>query len=201
MLQIEIACKDLVFHFNKGHLTDQTIPMWVLKTKGESYYVHHVDCQMPWSTKETPDNPSTKGSLKIKKCLLTINEDNEATISELTIHDETRLRNKEKGINRIVVKEGQDYWKFKEALTNFKIKHGPIKGIGGACSSTFYVTDILDKAQFSMLALAMSGQPSFRILMPNEGYYRYYNDPKYKDSAYIDEDAMEWDDDEDDLED
>ena len=201
MSQIEIACKEVVFHFNKGHLTDQTIPMWVLKTKGESYYVHHVDCQMPWSTKETPDNPSTKGSLKIKKCLLTINEANEATISELTIHDETRLRNKEKGINRIVVKEGQDYWKFKEVLTNFKIKHGPIKGIGGACSSTFYVTDILDKAQFSMLALAMSGQPSFRILMPNEGYYRYYNDPKYKDSAYIDEDAMEWDDDEDDLED
>ena len=53
-----------------------------------------------------------------------------------------------------------------------------------------------------MLALAMSGQPSFRILMPNEGYYRYYNDPKYKNSDYIDEDAMEWDDDdEDDLED
>jgi hypothetical protein len=188
-----------VFHFNKGHLTDQTIPMWVLKTKGASYYVHHVDCQMPWSTKETPDNPSTKGSLKIKKCLLTINDLNEATISELTIHDEARLRNKEKGITRIVVKEGQDYWKFKEALTNFKIKHGPIKGIGGACSSTFYVTDILDKTQFSMLALAMSSQPSFRILMPNEGYYRYYDDPKYKDSAYIDEDVIGWDGDEDDL--
>ena len=193
--QIEIACKELVFHFNKGHLIDQSIPTWVLKTKGKSYYVDHVDCQMPWSTKETPDNPSTKGSLKIKKCLLTINDLNEATISELTIHDETRLRNKEKGINRIVVKEGQDYWKFKDALKNFKIKHGPIKGIGGACSSTFYVTDILDKAQFSMLALAMSSQPSFRILMPNEGYYKYYNDPKYKDSAFIDEDAMEWDDD------
>jgi hypothetical protein len=190
-----------VFHFNKGHLTDQTIPMWVLKTKGESYYVNHVDCQMPWSTKETPDNPSTKGSLKIKKCLLTIDDLNEATISELTVHDESRLRNKEKGITRVVVKQGPDYWKFKEALVNFKIKHGPIKGIGGACTSTFYVTDILDKSQFSMLALAMSSQPSFRILMPNEGYYKYYDDPKYKDSAYIDEDAMEWDDDEDDLED
>ncbi len=201
MSQIEIACKELVFHFNKGHLTDQTIPMWVLKTKGESYYVNHVDCQMPWSTKETPDNPSTKGSLKIKKCLLTIDDLNEATISELTVHDESRLRNKEKGITRVVVKQGPDYWKFKEALVNFKIKHGPIKGIGGACTSTFYVTDILDKSQFSMLALAMSSQPSFRILMPNEGYYKYYDDPKYKDSAYIDEDAMEWDDDEDDLED
>jgi hypothetical protein len=34
--------------------------------------------------------------------------------------------------------------------------------------------------------------------MPNEGYYKYYDDPKYKDSAYIDEDEMvEWDDDED----
>ena len=194
---LEYACKELVFHFNKGHLTDQTIPMWVLKTKGESYYVHHVDCQLPWSTKETPDNPSTKGSLKIKKCLLTINDLNEATISELTIHDESRLRNKEKGITRIVVKEGIDHLKFKDALSNLKIKHGPIKGIGGACSSTFYITDILDKAQFTMLALAMSNQKSFRILMPNEGYYKYYDDPKYKDSAFIDEDAMGWDDDDD----
>ena len=194
---LEYACKELVFHFNKGHLTDQTIPMWVLKTKGESYYVHHVDCRLPWSTKETPDNPSTKGSLKIKKCLLTINDLNEATISELTIHDESRLRNKEKGITRIVVKEGIDHLKFKDALSNLKIKHGPIKGIGGACSSTFYITDILDKAQFTMLALAMSNQKSFRILMPNEGYYKYYDDPKYKDSAFIDEDAMGWDDDDD----
>jgi hypothetical protein len=37
--------------------------------------------------------------------------------------------------------------------------------------------------------------------MPNEGYYRYYDDPKYKDSAYIDEDTIGWDGDEDDLED
>lgn len=83
MAQIELACKDIVFHFNKGHLTDPTIPMWVLKTKGQSFYVHHVDCQMPWSTKETPDNPATKGSLKIKNCLLTINEQQEAIISKV----------------------------------------------------------------------------------------------------------------------
>lgn len=194
---LEYACKDVVFHFNKKHLEDQTIPMWVLKTHGESFYVNHVDCQMPWSTKETSDNPHTKGSLKIKDCLLTINDANEATLSKLTFVDKIRLRNQKLGITRIIVKEGEDHWKFKEALKNFKIKHGPIKGIGGACTSTFYMTDILDKAQFSMLALSMSSQKSFRVLMPNEGYYKYYDDPKYKDSAFIDEDAMEWDDDED----
>ena len=93
MSQIEYACKDVVFHFNKKHLEDQTIPMWVLKTHGESFYVNHVNCEMPWSTKETPDNSHTKGSLKIKECLLTIDDNNEATISKLTIFDKVRLRN------------------------------------------------------------------------------------------------------------
>ena len=63
-----------MFHFNKKHLEDPAIPMWVLKTKGESYYVHHVDCNMSWSTKETPDNSHTKGSLKVKDCLLVIDD-------------------------------------------------------------------------------------------------------------------------------
>ena len=72
MAQIEFGCKEVVFHFNKKHLEDQTIPMWVLKTHGESYYVNHVDCEIPWSTKETPDNSHTKGSIKVKDCLLKI---------------------------------------------------------------------------------------------------------------------------------
>ena len=200
MAQIEYACKDVVFHFNKKHLEDQTIPMWVLKTHGESFYVNHVDCQLPWSTKETSDNPHTKGSIKVKDCLLTINDDNEAILTKLTFVDKIRLRNQKLGITRIIVKEGQDHWKFKEVLKQFKINHGPIKGVGGACTSTFYMTDILDKAQFSMLALAMSNQKSFRVLMPNEGYYKYYDDPKYKDVPFIDEDAMEWDDEDEDSE-
>lgn len=186
-----------MFHFNKGHLTDQTIPMWVLKTKGESYYVHHVDCQMPWSTKETPDNLSTKGSLKIKKCLLTINNANEATISELTIHDETRLRNAEKGITRIIVKEGQGFWKLKETFANQKIKHGPIKSIGGACSSTFYITDILDKKSMPFLQLAMA-DTDMRELMPNEGYYKVYDDPKYAAQEHVWEEDL-YEEDEDDI--
>lgn len=69
-----------MFHFNKGHLADPQIPMWVVKTKGESYYVNHVVSNAPWSTKETPDNPSTKGSLKFKNVDITI-ENGEATIN------------------------------------------------------------------------------------------------------------------------
>lgn len=76
-----LSCKELIFHFNKGHLADPSLPMWILKAKGETYYVNHVDCQVPWSTKETPDNPSTKGAIKIKKCFLSIDGNNEATIT------------------------------------------------------------------------------------------------------------------------
>ena len=194
MAQIEYACKDVVFHFNKKHLEDQTIPMWVLKTHGETFYVNHVDCTIPWSTKETPDNSHTKGSIKVKDALLQIDDSNNATLSKLTFVDKIRLRNQRLGITRIIVKEGQDHWKFKEALKQLEIKHGPIKGIGGACTSTFYITDILDKKQFSLLGLTMSGCSSFRILMPNEGYYKYYDDPKYKNVPFIDEDAMDWED-------
>ena len=81
---MEECAKDVVFHFNKKHLEDPTIPMWVLKCKGRSYYVNHVDCNMPWSTKETPDNSHTKGSLKFKNCLIRIDQDNNAIISHAT---------------------------------------------------------------------------------------------------------------------
>jgi hypothetical protein len=55
--------------------------MWVLKIKGESHYVNHVTV-MPgtgFSTKETPDNPHTKGAIKMKGTV-TIT-DGEAVIS------------------------------------------------------------------------------------------------------------------------
>lgn len=74
-------CKDIVFHFNRGHLADPSIPMWVLKTGGETYYVNHVDAECSWSTKETPNNPATKGSLKFKKCILNIDDKLNATIT------------------------------------------------------------------------------------------------------------------------
>lgn len=56
-----------MFHFNKKHLTDPTIPMWVIKCRGDTHYVNHVDVSpgVGFSTKETPNN-STKGSIKFK---------------------------------------------------------------------------------------------------------------------------------------
>ena len=192
--QIEYACKDVVFHFNKAHLTDQTIPMWVLKFHGETLYVNHVSCNLSWSTKETPDNLHTKGSIKIKDCLLTINDDNEATITALTEIDKVRLRNKKLGITRIIVSEKN--WgskKLREALKEQNVKHGPIKSIGGACSTTFYMTDIFNKDDVAMLHLVLS-DTDIRILKPNEGYYKYYDDPKFQGVNDIDLDAVDWED-------
>lgn len=75
-------CKEVIFHFNKGFLQDPSIPMWVIKTKGQTYYVDHVNSEgVNWSTKETPDNPATKGSIKFKKVNLEI-VDKIAVISE-----------------------------------------------------------------------------------------------------------------------
>ena len=180
-----------MFHFNKKHLEDDTVPMWILKTRGESYYVNHVSCEIPWTTKETPDNSHTKGSIKIKDCLLVIDETNSATISKLTLVDKLRIRNQERGYTRIIVKEGQDLWKLKEKIKQQNVRHGPFKSIGGACSSTFYITDIFDKSQFTMLALSMVNT-TFRVLMPNEGYYKWYDDPKNQDKDHIWEEDQ-WD--------
>lgn len=79
-----MTCSEVVFHFNKGHLTDPTIPMWVLKAKGKSYYVHHVTANAQWTTKETPGNDHTKGSIKFKNVKLVIDEDSNATITQET---------------------------------------------------------------------------------------------------------------------
>ena len=67
MLNIETKT-EIILHFNKMHLQDPTIRMWVIKAKGQTYYVNHIDVDagIGFSTKETPDNPSTKGSLKFK---------------------------------------------------------------------------------------------------------------------------------------
>lgn len=177
-----------MFHFNKGHITDPSIPMWVLKTKGESYYVDHVDCSVPWSTKETPDNPSTKGSIKVKDCLLVIDDDNCATIRQLTQNDKIRLHNEAKGITRIVCG-----WHNKKeldtAIKQNNVKHGPFKQVGGSCGSQYMVTEILNKKDLSMLILAANNK--FRILMPNESLYRAYDDPNHNPNWYWENDGDE----------
>lgn len=161
-----------MFHFNKKHLEDQTIPMWVLKTHGETFYVNHVHCKLPWDTKETPDNPHTKGSIKIKESLLKIDDDNCATIDALTIFDKIRLRNQRLGITRIMWNGN----KMDKILETEKVKHSPFKKVYGACATAYTVCDILDPHAVTVLGLKYSGD--FRILMPNEPQYKAYDDKK-----------------------
>lgn len=63
-----MASKDLrvVFHFNKAHNQDRTIPPWVVKFRGETYNVHNFQSDVGFTTKETPDNEHTKGSLMLR---------------------------------------------------------------------------------------------------------------------------------------
>ena len=122
--------------------------MWVVKTHGETFYVNHVNCELPWSTKETSDNPHTKGSIKVKDCLLTIDDNNEATISRLTIYDKIRLRNQKLGITRIM----WNTYGFTETFKKEKVKHGPFKTMYGGCGTQFTVCDILDKNDMMILS-------------------------------------------------
>ena len=79
-LAIEDA-RNIDFHFNKISLEFPFMPMWTLKAKGRSYYLNHIDCQAPWTTRETPDNPSTKGSLRIRRGNIYISSEGKAEIT------------------------------------------------------------------------------------------------------------------------
>lgn len=144
--------------------------MWVLKFHGETYYVNHVDCNVPWSTKETPLNDHTKGSIKVKNCLLTIDQDNCAIISQLSLIDKIRLRNKKLKITRVLTSINSV---FHQALIKKEFSHSPFKKVVGACSSTFIVCDMLIESEVTMAMLKYQGQ--FRILQPNEQYYQAYD--------------------------
>lgn len=78
-------CDTIIFHFNKKHLEDPNIPMWVIKTKGQTHYVHHVnvDKGVGFSTKQTPSNNHTKGSIKIKG-IVNITTENGLIIANIT---------------------------------------------------------------------------------------------------------------------
>lgn len=173
-----------MFHFNKKHLEDQTIPMWVIKTHGETFYVNHVDCEVPWSTKETPENSHTKGSIKVKNVLLTIDDHNAATLKTLAHDDKIRLDRQRLGITRIIFRWGSD---MHTALQAGEFEHSVLKDVEGACSSIFVICDLLDAQQVTFAALKYN----FRVLSANEAYYR----------AYDQAESVVWELDEDDNED
>lgn len=169
---IEIACREAIFHFNKKFLEDPTIPMWTIKTKGQSYYVNHVDCQLSWSTKETPENGSTKGSIKFKNALLTINDTNSATLTPLKLTDISRL--KAKSFTRIVF--NSRYKEVKEFFTDNNIHHTEFKDIRGGCGNTWSICDIKKPNDITLMQLSITNL--FRILSENDVYYKLYDDDK-----------------------
>lgn len=59
----------IVFHFNKASLGNKDIPPWVIKHKGQTHYVWHLTSTVRFTTKETPDNPHTQGSLQFRGSL------------------------------------------------------------------------------------------------------------------------------------
>ena len=157
--------------------------MWVLKTHGETFYVNHVTADMPWSTKETPDNSHTKGSIKVKEVLLQIDEENCAYLSKLTVIDKIRLRNQKLGITRIMFNWGGPIHK---ALGQNEFKHSTFKNVEGGCGTSFVICDLLKKEEATFAALKYPN--SFRILAPNESYYKFYDsNEKWIEEIYEDD--------------
>lgn len=168
----ELACKDIIFHFNKAHLKDENIPMWSLKAKGKTFYVNHVNCTLPWSTKETPNSSHTKGSIKVKHALLTIDDNNEATISRLSLEDEQRL-NQQSDPNRVGWTSGSNVIVM-GLLTDLDIAHSDIKLLhSGGCSADWYVCDI--HSQEDLVQLKLTVGAGFRTFSSNEWQFKEYD--------------------------
>ena len=189
---IEIAASDVVFHFNKKFLEDSTIPMWVLKCRGKTYYVNHVDAKLNWSTKETPANDHTKGSIKFKNALIAIDDGNCATLTPLKMTDFARL--KAKSYTRILISLKDKVVSF---LNEQNIQYTPLKEIRGSCSSRFYICDIKKPNDITLMKLSLAIN-SFRILNENEAYYKAYDDDTIASQLDPDFNEESYEDDEDD---
>ena len=176
MAQVELACKDIVFHFNKKHLEDETIPMWIIMAKGKTYYVDHVEANIPWTTKETPNNIRTKGAIKFKNALLRLN-DGSASIEVLTDEDRERLA---------ALLPTRIHFRYKNEflwlLQHNGITHGPCMQFAGGCGRNSYVIEI-DKDNLTMLAITYPNQ--FEILTEDSPYYQWYGDDRYGKEVFL----------------
>ena len=168
---VELACREAVFHFNKKHLEDPTIPMWCVKTSGKTYYINHLTSNIGWSTKETPGNESTKGSIKFKNCLLKINDDNEAELNPLTKEDKERLKKSQGPYARLLIHGNLS--SMKKYMDQQEMQYGKIRKVSGGCGTEFYICDIFTKEDAALLSLSFHNE--YRILQSNEDYYKWYD--------------------------
>lgn len=159
-----------MFHFNKKHLEDPTIPMWVVKTQGKTFYVNHVNCNLPWSTKETADNPHTKGSIKIRDCVLTIDSDNCASIDQPTAEQRRRLSGKQSPIR--IIYSGRYKYALDEVTERHNIPLARTLGVNGDCGEYFLISQLGKPEDLVILTLSMPPH-SIRVLTENESYYGF----------------------------
>ena len=138
--------------------------------KGQTYYVDHVSANLPWTTKETPDNVRTKGAIKFKDCNLQILEDNTAIIKVLTEVDKLRIKHQSRGLVRIFTRTLD---KIMETMKFQDMWFGPSKRIGLGCGSSGYLLDIKEK---EMLVLTLTHKDDFNVIQPNHPYFKLYDD-------------------------
>jgi hypothetical protein len=75
-------CPAIDFHFNKGSIEFPQLPAWVIKAKGQQFFVHHVDFSgATGTTRETPGHASTKGSIRFRRCTLALSPEGFATLT------------------------------------------------------------------------------------------------------------------------
>ena len=161
-------------------------------TKGKTYYVNHVEANIPWTTKETPLNIRTKGALKFKNALLRL-EDGSASIDILTEEDKQRL-------DALIPLRIAFHYKNELLwlLQHNDIKHGPCKNFKSGCGGNTFVIEI-SKEDLTMLALVYPNK--FYILPEDNFWYNEYEketsgkivtlDPNYQ--GQIEKDLCDWD--------
>jgi hypothetical protein len=141
--------------------------MWIIMAKGKTYYVDHVEANIPWTTKETPNNIRTKGAIKFKNALLRL-DNGSASIDVLTEEDRERLA---------ALLPTRIHFRYKNEflwlLQHNGIMHGPCMQFAGGCGRNSYVIEI-EKDDLTMLAMAYPNQ--FEILTEDSPYYQWYGE-------------------------
>jgi hypothetical protein len=163
---IEIAAKEVIFHFNKKSLVDASVPAWCLKMQGKTWYVNHVTCELPWSTKETPQG-TTQGAIKIKRALVQIDDLNQATIIKLTREHEQRAKEREQ--EAIIVGWTNAVW----SAHMDQVRHSEIHLLeSGGCSSDWWACELYSEEDWAAINLQL--YPHVRRFMPNEWQFKDY---------------------------
>jgi hypothetical protein len=79
---LTLEAPSIDFHFNKGSIEFPFLPSWIIKCKGKTFYMNHVDFDCVGTTRETPEHPSTKGSMRFRQCSLELRADGSASIKK-----------------------------------------------------------------------------------------------------------------------